>query len=158
MDEVEQDIVDKVDEFGWMVIAVAPRPGTDDPEEWFAYTVGLTTTFGWPELICFGLEPAVVKTILNNAVKECRSCLRQPHAGMVLRDVAEGFAVRLVETGEWQRNYTNWARWYAIQAGSLREHVDCLQLIWPDNYGVFPDDAACSEVVLELQTPMEMAS
>ena len=155
MDNAEQDILDKVEEYGWMVIAVSPRAGSDDPEEWFAYTVGLSITFGWPELICFGLEAPVVKTILNNAVEECRGRSLQPHTGMVLHDVAEGWTVRLAETGDWHRNYTGWAQWFALQAGALREHIDCLRLIWPDKEGVFPDDPACNAVVRALQTPME---
>ena len=156
MDDVEQDIIDKVDEFGWMIISVGPREGGDEPEEWFAYTVGLSKTFGWPEFICFGLEADVVKTILNNAVKECRDRSADPHAGMVLHDVAEGFVVRLAEVGEWRRNYIGWAEWFAVQAGVLRHPIDCLQLLWPDRAGIFPDEPGCNDGTRRLQTPVEV--
>jgi Domain of unknown function (DUF4262) len=55
LNEIEQRIVDCVEEYGWYALSIAPRADSDDPEEWFTYTIGLPKSHGWPELICFGL-------------------------------------------------------------------------------------------------------
>ena len=42
-----------IEKFGWHCLSVAPRAGTEGST--FSYTVGLTKTFGHPEIILFGL-------------------------------------------------------------------------------------------------------
>jgi hypothetical protein len=54
-----------------MVMKVSPNRGDPDPR-WFAYTIGLPVTHGWPELICFGLRVDAIAMLLNNAVHELK--------------------------------------------------------------------------------------
>ena len=42
---------------GWAIEPVPPRPHADPPMPGYAYTIGLETTFGFPEVVLFGLTP-----------------------------------------------------------------------------------------------------
>jgi len=77
LDAQEQRVVDAVDRVGWMVMKVFPNEGDQDPQ-WFAYTIGLSVTLGWPELICFGLDVDVMAEMLKNAVHALKSKEKSP--------------------------------------------------------------------------------
>src|SRR5262245_3941664 len=94
LDEHEQKIVDVIGRVGWAVMRVSPNTGDEDPR-WFAYTIGLPVTFGWPELICFGLAVDGMAELLNDAVKELKTKQKEPAAGMLLTVVADGHPSRL---------------------------------------------------------------
>src|SRR5436190_972697 len=93
-DAADQRIIDIVGRVGWTVMEISPDEEDLNPR-WFAYTVGLCVTFGWPELICFGMNPHDMGTILNDAVEELKNKGISPIAGMELIDVLERFPVRL---------------------------------------------------------------
>ena len=80
VDAHEQKIIDVVDRVGWMVMKVSPSQEDVDPH-WFAYTVGLSVTQGWPELICFGPRLDVNAQFVNNAVLEMKRKLLLRHLG-----------------------------------------------------------------------------
>ena len=42
---------------GWAIEPVPPRPHADPPMPGYAYTIGLETAFGFPEVVLFGLTP-----------------------------------------------------------------------------------------------------
>jgi hypothetical protein len=153
LDDQEQRVVDIVTKHGWMVQCIAPAEG--EIEEWFAYTTGLLTNFGWPELICFGLEVKTMQGLLNNAVNECQEQGIRPKAGTILKSVAKGINMKLVAVDEWQWAYTGWSQWFAEYSGIPLNRFDCLQMLWPDKTGLFPDEPNCHLEVIRLQTPLE---
>jgi hypothetical protein len=148
----EQRILDDISRIGWHVTCVGPAVDSDDPEEWFAYTVGLSKTFGWPELLCFGLDLDLMGLLLNDAVDECRARDVAPSAGLVLNDVLEGFPARLEMPQPMADHYVNAARWLARHEGLS---FSVLQLLWPDKNGCFPDEPGCSPGAIRMQTPLE---
>jgi hypothetical protein len=154
LDKVEQRIVDHVRDVGWSVMKVAPRVGSDDPQEWFAYTIGLPKTFGWPEIICFGLDVGVMHQLLNNAVGECRDKGLTPAPGLSLVEVMNDFPVRLIDGAFIADDYFGFARWFASYANT-KNPPDRLQLIWPDKNGIFPDEVGCVEEIRQSQIPIE---
>ena len=156
LDHAEQKIVDDVERVGWSIMTVAPRTDSDDPEEWFAYTIGLQKTFGWPEIICFGLATDVMVTLLNSAVDELRERDLTPAAGIELTEVLNNYPARLAENPSIPFNYLGFANWFAPHAG-MTEPPSRLQLMWPDRNGHFPDDPSCVPEVRQLQTPCETA-
>src|SRR3954470_5936666 len=87
LNRIEQRIVDCVEEYGWFAMSVSPAADSDDPEEWFTYTIGLPKSHGWPEIICFGLGGDVAHGLLSDAIAECETRGIDPHAGLVLTDV-----------------------------------------------------------------------
>jgi len=152
LDAHEQQVVDVVDRVGWMVMRVFPDRDDQDPR-WFAYTIGLAVTFGWPELICFGLDADVMQELLNNAVCELKGKGAPPSAGMELTEVMENFPARLqVFPKELFREHLGWAIWFAAHRGLAPAQFGCLQLWWPDKNGRFPADAGCDPEVRRCQS------
>jgi len=152
LDVHEQKVIDIVDRVGWMVMQVSPNQGDEDPR-WFAYTIGLPVTFGWPELICFGLDVDVMTAVLNNAVQELKT--KEPVAGLLLTEVAEGYLARLeVFPKKYFREHLGWAMWFADYRGLKPQQFSCLQCMWPDKLGRFPSDAGCDPEVLKNQAPV----
>jgi hypothetical protein len=153
LDPAERRAVEIVDRVGWMVQHVYPVEGNSDPE-WFSYTVGLGITHGWPELICFGLDPEVMGKMLNNAVSELKEKKIVPCYGLELDDVLELSSVKL---GTFPRHffisYLGWAIWFSDYRGMKPQQFACLQLTWPDKQGFFPTDPNCDPVVTRVQTP-----
>ncbi len=153
---IEQKIVDCVEEYGWFGLSVSPASDSDDPEEWFSYTIGLPKSHGWPEIVCFGLGGDVAHGLLTDAIAECEAKGLGPHAGLVLTDVVNGYDALLVDGSTIPDHYINSAIWYARRAGTQVPPAR-LQLLWPDKAGAFPNDPACSAEVRTLQTPVEQA-
>lgn len=154
LDKSDKNMIEKIEAHGWFAISVAPAIDSDDPEVWFTYTIGLPHTFGWPELICFGLDSEFAHGLLSDAIDECKSKNNIPSAGMILTEVIEGFPAKLVDGSSIPDNYFGYARWFARYIGT-KDPPDRLQLLWPDKRGVFPDESGCAEGVILAQTPVE---
>jgi hypothetical protein len=155
LDAQEQWVVDTVDRVGWAIMQIHPNKGDEDPK-WFAYTVGLTVTRGWSELICFGLPLDMMTELLNNAVRELENKGIRPTLELELTEVAEGFAMRLGDfPRRFYREHLGWAAWFAVHRDLKSENFGCMQLLRPDKQGRFPLDADCNPEVRKLQTPAD---
>lgn len=153
LNEHEQKAIDDIGRYGWHCIQVFSL--LDDPiQTTFAYTVGLSHTRGWPELICFGLETSTLHTLLSNAIAELRHKNTTPTLGVVLDDVVEGYPCRLTLFSESLLHQDlGWASWFARREGHDPARISCLQLVWPDRHGRFPNDPDCIPEIRALQTP-----
>ena len=154
LNAAEKNILSVVDKHGWMVMSVAPRTHSDDPEEWWSYTIGLTKTFQWPELICFGLGGKVAHPVLNDAVAELQRRNLRPSPGVVLADVLDSFDAKLIAPFPMSSDYLGSAIWFSRHF-DLPIPPPVVQLVWPDKDGRFPDDPLCAEGVKHEQTPRE---
>jgi hypothetical protein len=152
--DADKRILSVVDEHGWMVMSVAPRVDSDDPQEWFSYTIGLTKTFGWPEIITFGLAGKVAHPVLNDSVDELRRRDLRPAPGILLKDVLVGFDAKLIAPFPMASHYMGSAIWFSRYYG-LVVPPPVVQLVWPDKQGVFPDEPGCHEGVVLDQTAVE---
>jgi hypothetical protein len=147
----EQKVVDDVAKFGWHVMKVSTAVGEPDGLP-FAYTVGLQATFGWPELLCYGLATDVMAQLLNNAVDELREGAGPPERGLILKEVAEGFQCRLSSVAKRHHDdHLGYAISFARYRGEDPGDIACLQLLWPDREGKFPDEPDCAEGTKELE-------
>ena len=156
MDAWAQHVVEMVDRHGWMVQRVVPQAG--ERPELFAYTTGLSVTFDWPEMICFGLDEMTMHAMLNGVVEACRKRGEIPHADMFIDDIIEDFPLKLVKAGPWVWSYVPWAMWLSDRLKAPHSTLRCLQLVYPDSLGRFPDDPACEQEARELQTPLVKAN
>ncbi|MEO7751575.1 MAG: DUF4262 domain-containing protein [Sphingomicrobium sp.] len=147
---IEQQIIDGVATNGWFAVNYVPAP--DDPEEWFTYTVGLTKTAGWPEMICLGLDEKRSVGILRDAIAECWERSVEPKGGLELVNVIKGRSVRLKRLDGVTAPYFAMASWYSDHTGTTAR-AERLQLMWPDADGRFPDDPHCDPHVRQRQTP-----
>ena len=155
VNSTEQMMVEGVEQNGWFVVDYAPRVDSDDPDEFFSYTVGLAKSAGWPELICFGLPEQQARSLLTNALADCWKNETVPRDGLDLNEVVQGFAARLVTFDATAPRYFHFADWYADQVGIAPPAR--LQLLWPDRAGVLPNDDRCAPDVRDAQTPSEAA-
>src|SRR5215471_7177283 len=55
--EHDDKIAWMVETKGWAIEPVPPRPEADPPMPGYAYTIGLESTFDFPEVVLFGLTP-----------------------------------------------------------------------------------------------------
>jgi hypothetical protein len=154
LSRIEQRIVDCVDKYGWFGLSVSPAADSDDPDEWFTYTIGLPKTHGWPEIICFGLGGDVAHRLLTDAIAECEAKAVAPHTGLELTEVVNGYNALLIDGSTIPDRYFGSAIWYARRAGTEVPPAR-LQLLWPDEAGRFPDDPDCTPEVREMQAPVE---
>jgi hypothetical protein len=142
------DIGKIVDRVGWAVIeleASSHRPSC-------AYTIGLDITFAWPELICFGLAPSQMRDMLNAAVSELQKMGRTPEPSVRLENVVQGYACNLSSA---ERVLVVQEPTLAHQFATLKRNeptrVRTLQLLWPDQNGLFPGEPHCSAQIRKMQ-------
>ncbi|MDR5744441.1 DUF4262 domain-containing protein [Caballeronia sp. LZ029] len=117
---------------GHAVIGIAADAKAKPPTPGFAYTVGLETTYGQPELIIFGLPYDVAHGVLNDIAARIKN---------------DGFAPKDGDSDD-QTLRGNRVFFRAVPASVigkhlriahvLREDVSALQIIWPDPFGKFP--------------------
>ncbi|MBZ9752066.1 DUF4262 domain-containing protein [Deinococcus sp. HMF7604] len=124
-----QKVLADVEQFGWHVVMVpadAEGPG-------FAYTIGLTATYGHPELLIFGLPLPTMHAILNVAGELVRAG-QKFQAGTRSDAILEGAEVLFGTIRDlYQDEYLGQAQRFSGQ-----RRVAALQLIWPNRAGQFP--------------------
>jgi hypothetical protein len=131
-DAAERQILSDVKEYGFHV-ALFHGDGYSPS---FAYTIGLFKTYGYPELICFGLSLEVMQSMVWTG-KELFDQQREPDLNVGHPDFLEGCDVRLLSVDKaWYEHYFGYGRWfYAGWDFPVR------QIVWPDKQALFPWDA-----------------
>jgi hypothetical protein len=117
----------------------------DDEGPGFAYSIGLTKTYGQPEVICFGLSAEVMHWMIN----ELRDRMANGETfadGQRVTGLIEGYdcELRKVRVSRY-REFLGYALWF--YAG---DEFEALQIVWPDKARRFPWDDGYS-VPVELQ-------
>jgi hypothetical protein len=122
-------LLETLEQWGWFVTKV----GASDSEPAFAYSMGLHENFKHPEIIIFGLELGLMHRLINDAGKR----IRQGHGykeGQRYDDLLMGYQCefRMVNPTRYD-GLLSYAIWY--YKGST---FPVLQLVWPDQAGLFP--------------------
>ncbi|MCB0997519.1 MAG: DUF4262 domain-containing protein [Acidimicrobiales bacterium] len=141
-DEQETRALDIIGRHGWLVTAIEAADGIPG----WAFTTGLTHSFGWPELAMTGLPTATLHACLNEVAGRARDGV--PYVdGARLGDVLEGYDVELRSADLiWNYSLFGWSRWFA-------QHVEprFAQVVWPDRAGRFPADEGFDQALAHLQ-------
>lgn len=107
----------------------------------FAYSVGLTFTFGHPELVVFGLReenPGLLKVLVSHLRKG-----RRFSAGTRHDDLLAGVPLFVQDVHPaWHPRFLGYAMGYCREQGRPGE-LEALQVFWPDKQGKFPHDGDC---------------
>ncbi len=125
----EKQISSDVAKHGFHV-AIVPGDGYSPT---FAYTIGLYKTYGYPELICFGLHQDLLHSMLWSG-KELLDKQPTPDQSLGYPDFIGDYDVRLLTVAkEWYRYYFGYGIWF-------NQGLDfpALQLVWPDKKALFP--------------------
>ena len=142
-DQYSNKLTDDIVKYGFGVIMV---PKTNYLPS-FAYTVGLWKSYKHPELISLGLPIDILHTMLNTVVFEVIKREKLIEIGRNYHDILEKYPVQFLTVDK--RNIPD----YFGQAISYYQTVDfpALQLIWPDDKGIFPYESDFREDLIYLQ-------
>jgi len=141
-DQYSNKLTDDIVKYGFGVIMV---PQTNYLPS-FAYTVGLWKSYKHPELISLGLPIDILHTMLNTVVFEVIK-KKRIEIGRNYHDILEKYPVQFLTVDK--RNIPD----YFGQAINYYQTVDfpALQLIWPDDKGIFPYESDFREDLIYLQ-------
>jgi hypothetical protein len=127
--DAEQQIISDVAEYGFHV-AMVPGDGYSPS---FAYTIGLYKTYGYPELICFGLNLDLLHSVLWSG-KELLDKQPQPDPSIGYPDFIGDYDVRLLPVDrDWYRYYFGYGIWF-----NQSRDFPALQIVWPDKQALYP--------------------
>ncbi len=121
---------------GWAGIGVSGDPGWN-------YTIGLTER-GQPELVVFGLPPAIGHAVLANAITR----LDDIRDGAMLDGIATAYPAAFREIPSEEANDR-----FLVQANHFYGRtVPVIQLVWPDRAGLFPWQRGCDARMASMQS------
>ncbi|MBW8882069.1 MAG: DUF4262 domain-containing protein [Asticcacaulis sp.] len=137
----QKTVVDAIRGYGWFRTSHAPQDGYPG----FAYTTGFWLNLGFPELIVFSLPEETAHAIFLETWNDIKAGNRPP----------VGQAAPLLGSGNaWlapvQKSYYDWlmetSHWF--YGG---DDFRCVQLVWPDQAGVFPWQPGFDQRLLDAQ-------
>jgi hypothetical protein len=125
----EKKTVSDVEKYGFNVAQI---PG-DGYSPSFAYTIGLYKTYGYPELICFGLNLDLLHSVLWSG-KELLDKQPIPDQSIGYPDFLGDYDVRLLTVDKaWYKYYFGYGIWF-----NQSWKFPALQIVWPDKQALFP--------------------
>jgi Domain of unknown function (DUF4262) len=131
LSKYESDLLNKIDEFGCMVLHVQ---NPNEPRPSFSYTIGLPDTRRVPELITCGLPSEVAQSALNHSADLLANGVDLTVGRHV--DVIGNVDVEFRQVDpKWVSHLMNSSVWFHNGAD-----FPCLQLVYPDIQNHFPED------------------
>jgi hypothetical protein len=130
--EYERKLLENVQTHGWQCTSVSPGQGDEETTP-FSYTIGMTSSFGLPEFITFGLPSgtahAIFEIIANMAKSGRTLSLDQPCSSLI-----NDFDCVFVEVprAHYDQYVLSCLWFYEGQDFSL------YQIVWPSKFGRFP--------------------
>jgi hypothetical protein len=125
----ENQIISDVEKYGFHV-GIIPGDGYSPA---FAYTIGLYRTYGYPELICFGLNQDLLHSVLWSG-KELLYKQSVPDLTLGYPDFIGDYDVRLLAVDKaWYKYYFGYSIWF-----NQGRDFPALQIVWPDKKALFP--------------------
>lgn len=125
----EEKIISDVEKYGFHIAQVKG----DGYSPSFSYTIGLHKTYGYPELICFGLNLDLLHSVLWSG-KELLDKQPFPDQNVGYPGFLGDFDVRLLTVDKaWYRYYFGYGIWFN---GGI--NFPALQIVWPDKQALFP--------------------
>ncbi|HEX8425035.1 DUF4262 domain-containing protein [Hymenobacter sp.] len=127
--EAEKKIISDVEQYGSHIGQVNSNGYSPS----FSYTIGLFKSYGYPELICFGLSLDLLHSVLWSG-KELLDKYPAPDQSLGYPDFLGDYDVRLLTVDKaWYKDYFGYAKWFY---GNW--NFPALQIVWPDKQALFP--------------------
>lgn len=127
--EAEKQIISDVEQYGFHV-AIVPGDGYSPT---FAYTIGLYKSYGYPELICFGLSHDLMHSMFWTA-KELFDTQPVPDLAVGYPDFIGDFDVRFLTVDKVRyTDYFGYGHWFYHGWD-----FPVLQIVWPDKQALYP--------------------
>jgi hypothetical protein len=137
-DEIEQRVRADIERFGWHLALFPPSEPPAPAVPGWAHSIGLHARFEQPEIVVFGSQLDLIRSLLDELCTRVRAGARYA-ADSQVEDVLTGFpiAFRGVDA-RWADAFLGNAAWFYRSPDFPR-----IQCFWPDRDGRFPWDAAC---------------
>ncbi|MBI5087680.1 MAG: DUF4262 domain-containing protein [Actinobacteria bacterium] len=146
--------IDHAEKIEWMIEtagwALEPVPAdleSDPPTPPYAYTIGFPTTFGFPDILVFGLTPVAIRGLVDMVAGLLRGGTEIPVGvelvGLFDNDLRCVFAP--VDLSTWGGLVEVATAWYRGV-----EHP-MVQLLWPDRNGFLPTEPGFDRRVVNAQ-------
>jgi len=127
--KLEKRLIKTVEKNGWQVNQIESDGYTPS----FAYTIGLTKSYGHPELIILGLDVNLMGELLNIAGDLVKN-------GKVLKldtlydDFLQDYNCKFINVHkDYFKDYLGYCTWF-----NKGNDFDTYQLVWPNKNGCFP--------------------
>src|SRR5262245_411831 len=130
-------VMEHQDKLAWMIEtsgwALEPVPA-QPPRPGYAYTVGLETSFSFPELVIFGLTPIAARGLAGLVVELLQDGVEIPVGPLFTGLLDNGLRSALlpVEVEEHLDLFESATEWYGHKSYRV------VQLAWPDRNGWMP--------------------
>jgi hypothetical protein len=129
LDDAERNFVEGIRQHGWMQTHALD----EDDKPGFCFTTGFEVSIGHPEILAFKIDNKIANEIfwvLYHCAENGKPVPRAVRAsGILPNDDAYVFPVAKRHYAD----YLGWSRWFYRGDG-----FECLQVVWPDEAGVFP--------------------
>ncbi|ODP36532.1 hypothetical protein BFL28_05360 [Sphingomonas turrisvirgatae] len=129
LDEAERNFVDGIRQHGWMQTHALD----EDEKPGFCFTTGCVATIGHPEMLVFKVDERVANQIFWVLYRWARNGKRVPRAVRIGGILPEDDAYVFTVATRHYAKYLGWSRWFY-----RGDDFVCLQIVWPDEAGVFP--------------------
>lgn len=132
--ELKDKIAWMIETQGWAVVPIPAQLDVEPPFPGYTYTIGLETTFGFAEVVVFGLKPADARGLLGMVVDLLRDGVEVPVGPLFAGLLDNGLRSALLplEDQEWAPLFVEATDWY--HGGPYR----LVQLAYPDPDGWMP--------------------
>ena len=129
LDDAERNFVEGISQHGWMQTHALD----EDDKPGFCFTTGIDASIAHPELIVFKMDPKAANSMFWLLYRCAQNGKPVPRgvrtSGVLPSDDAYVFPV----ARRHYANYLGWSRWFY-----RGDDFDCLQVVWPDESGLFP--------------------
>jgi hypothetical protein len=136
-----------IEQQGWMVEPVPPRPDLDPPIPGYSYSVGFESSYGFPEVCVFGLTPVAARGLIG-LVHEIVGSGGVVPVGPLFRGLLDNdlrCALLPLDLDEYGDLFSTADAWHGATEFRMA------QLAWPDRNGWLPWEAGFDRRLLLAQ-------
>ncbi len=136
---LDEQILQKISRVGWyhlLVEAEGRQPG-------FAYSLGFYANYGQPEVVVFGLPPAIAQQLLDIVAIRFAGAKQPYELFKPYDDITEDGPVVFVPVA--RRHFPTYFGYGGWFYQSVDTDFPVIQMVWPDPAGKFPWDAGYNQ-------------
>jgi hypothetical protein len=138
---------------GWALEPVAAVIDAEPQFPGYAYTIGVPTTYLFPDIVVFGLAPVAVKGLIDLVLEQVAAGVEIPRdvpvVGLLDNDLRCVFST--VDVTAHANLFTTGVKWNRGQVGEM------VQLVWPDRNGWLPYESGFDASVRMAQPTIGIA-
>jgi hypothetical protein len=129
-----EDFRDRIAQYDFTMLSVG-----DESASW-TYSIGLLASFGHPEFVITGLDPGSASGVITGLVDRIRRGERFTASSPDTVHAGVPFRFGEVHGSQWTHGrFAMWCAYYD-RFGGAPAPLSAVQILWPNDSGVFPPD------------------